>query len=296
MTAPALPRPSIAEVVMSGQRRRKKRVFSAGVVVALAAHAGILLLASLHEDPVSTWAEGMRIRVARDLDRLQEISLDEEPVPPPVAPEPTPSPAPAPTQAAAPRASPAHATPPAAVRANAPSAGAPQAAEAAEVLAAPDDAVDFTQHTLVTGTGRVYAGGTTAAGGTSKGPVQGPVARAPSPAPRPAAAPAPPAPVPPAPTQEVDLSHPVTLSEDDWSCAWPREADREQIDEQSVVLQVRVDARGRVGDVKVLSDPGFGFGAAAQRCAYKARFTPALGRDGRPTQALSPPIRVHFFR
>ena len=57
-----------------------------------------------------------------------------------------------------------------------------------------------------------------------------------------------------------------------------------------------MDARGKATAVSVLKDPGFGFGEAARRCAYAVHFTPALGRDGRPTEAMSPPIRVHFFR
>ena len=44
------------------------------------------------------------------------------------------------------------------------------------------------------------------------------------------------------------------------------------------------------------SDPGFGFGAAARLCAQRTRFEPARDPAGEMIGALSPPIRVHFFR
>jgi hypothetical protein len=57
---------------------------------------------------------------------------------------------------------------------------------------------------------------------------------------------------------------------------------------------VRID--GRAEHVDVLSDPGFGFGAQAHFCALATHFEPARDPAGQPIAALSPPIRVHFFR
>jgi protein TonB len=48
--------------------------------------------------------------------------------------------------------------------------------------------------------------------------------------------------------------------------------------------------------VKVVSDPGFGFGRAARVCALSRRYTPALDRTGSPTVSATPPIKVRFTR
>ena len=59
---------------------------------------------------------------------------------------------------------------------------------------------------------------------------------------------------------------------------------------------IDVDAQGRVTAATLLSDPGYGFGAAALRCARQHRFLPATDVAGRPIAASSPPIRVRFWR
>jgi protein TonB len=88
----------------------------------------------------------------------------------------------------------------------------------------------------------------------------------------------------------------LTLDQSAWNCPWPAEADAEQVNEQTVVLQARVGADGRAEHVDLLSDPGFGFGAAASLCALRTRFEPAWDGAGQPISSESPPIRVHFFR
>jgi protein TonB len=88
----------------------------------------------------------------------------------------------------------------------------------------------------------------------------------------------------------------VTLDDAAWSCAWPAEADAQQVNEQTVVLRVSVRADGTAQRVDVLSEPGSGFGAAARACALTTRFEPARDPSGHPVPADSPPIRVHFFR
>jgi len=88
----------------------------------------------------------------------------------------------------------------------------------------------------------------------------------------------------------------VALEDQNWSCPWPREADAERIDEQTVVIKVVVTPEGTVESATVLSDPGHGFGPAATSCALRTRFTPARDRDGRTIRAVSPPIVVRFTR
>lgn len=160
-----------------------------------------------------------------------------------------------------------------------------ETAQAATILAqAPKNGapVDLTADTVVTGTATAYAGGVTASNGTSASLVeQGP--RAPSP-PRETSSAA------------LDLSIPVSLASENWSCPWPHEADTEQIDEQTVILRVVVAAGGDPESATVVFDPGHGFGAAAAVCALRTHFTPGRNHTGEPVRALSPPIRVRFTR
>jgi protein TonB len=93
-----------------------------------------------------------------------------------------------------------------------------------------------------------------------------------------------------------DRARPVSLKSENWSCPWPREADAQQVDEQTVVIRVVVSADGAAETAKVLADPGHGFGEAAAACAMRTRFTPAGDRRGESIRATSPPIRVRFTR
>jgi protein TonB len=93
-----------------------------------------------------------------------------------------------------------------------------------------------------------------------------------------------------------DRSGGVALEDQNWSCPWPREADAERIDEQTVVIKLVVAPDGTVESATVLSDPGHGFGPAATSCALRTRFNPARDRDGRSIRAVSPPIVVRFTR
>ena len=61
-----------------------------------------------------------------------------------------------------------------------------------------------------------------------------------------------------------------------------------------VVVTVRPD--GSPQSVKVVSDPGNGFGRAARTCALGRRYQTGLDRAGQPTTAATPPIRVKFTR
>ncbi|HVZ37371.1 MAG TPA: TonB family protein, partial [Polyangiaceae bacterium] len=183
-----------------------------------------------------------------------------------------PPPPPAPPKPSAPAHPPPHAV-------SVPKAPPPPAQAGRIIARAPeDDVVDLTGNTFVTGTASAYAGGTTTATGTSTKPVFAQTV------------------APPSDRFEPDLSRPVSLDENEWQCRWPREAEAEDIDEQSVVLHVSVRPDGSVASARLVSDPGHGFGAAALVCASHTRFTPARDRQGRAILAESPAIRVRFTR
>jgi protein TonB len=147
------------------------------------------------------------------------------------------------------------------------------------------DPLDLTS-AMVTGDAATFAGGTTTSSGTNDQAVHGPVSADGG------AGPARPPPPPPGP----DRSHAVSLDASEWSCPWPREADAEQIDAQSVVLKVLVRPDGSVHDARITQDPGFGFGTAALACARRTRFEAARDRSGTRVLAWSPAIRVRFVR
>jgi protein TonB len=134
---------------------------------------------------------------------------------------------------------------------------------------------------FIVGTGSSYAGGATTSTGTSRKAALGAVATGATDS---------------SWTSVRSRARPVSLDQSAWNCPWPAEADAEQVNEQTVVLQASVGADGHADRVEVYSDPGFGFGAAARLCALRARFEPAHDMAGHPTTAQSPPIRVHFYR
>jgi TonB family protein len=88
----------------------------------------------------------------------------------------------------------------------------------------------------------------------------------------------------------------VALERANWSCPWPSEANAEQLNEQTVVIRVLVNAVGKVESAEIVSDAGHGFGAAAIACALRTRFAPARDARGNAIRAQSPPIRVRFTR
>lgn len=256
----------LADAVLAGRGSARGSLLYGGFALALALHAGALL-----------WASGMQRRPPAPAPAPQldtEVELEPPaPMPPPEQPsEPPMMKEPPSSQAPRPRAA-THA-------ARAPS---PPAQAAAVVAQEPDPhaPLDFSASDFVTGTATAYAGGATAASGTSthvvrssapqragSGSGRGPGSRA----------------------------KPVKLALDEWQCPWPHEAEQEQIDEQTVTLRVLVATDGHARAVRLLADPGYGFGAAARACALLTRFTPASDEQGRDTQAWSPPIRVHFTR
>jgi protein TonB len=103
------------------------------------------------------------------------------------------------------------------------------------------------------------------------------------------------APTPPPP--KVDRSKPPTLvGSTSWSCPFPPEADAEGRDSAVAVIVVTVRPDGSPQGVSVVQDPGSGFGRAARKCALGRKYQAGLDKDGSPTTANTPPIRVKFSR
>jgi periplasmic protein TonB len=228
---------------------------------------------------VTILVESMNIEAQPTQVAAQEIDVvRDEPPPPPPAPEETAKPEePPPVVKPAP-----HEAPP-------PPAAAP--AQAAKVLTQepdPNEPVDLTGNTIVQGNADSYAGGTTSANGTSTRAVRslaspGGATNGAGAAPAPAAA-------------GPDRSRGATVGGTDWSAApFPTESDTAQIDEAYVTLQIDVRADGTPSAVRVITDPGNGFGREARRFALTQRFQPALDHDGNPIPGTLK-TRVHFSR
>ena len=168
----------------------------------------------------------------------------------------------------------------------------PAPAQAGKVLTAepdPNEPVDLTGNTIVTGNADSYAGGTTATNGTNTTAVRGPVAVRGAPASAGAVAPPPPPPGP-------DLSRAARINGGgEWSCPFPPEADAAQVDDARVTLQLHIVADGTADDVTVLKDPGNGFGRVARQCALRQHHSPALDHDGNSI-ASTLKVVVHFSR
>jgi protein TonB len=241
--------------------------------------AGTLLLAWLMGLAlVVAWWRTTHVRAVRDATEEIEILHDETPPPPPAAIVEEAKPEPA---APPPRAQPHEATPP------------PAPAQASKVLtqeAKPDEPLDLTGNTFVTGNAETFAGGFTAGNGTNANAVRA----IPSPTGAPTAAPAQAA---PPPETGPDLSRTASLGGgSEWSCPFPGEADTAQIDEAYVTLQVDVRPDGTPTAARVLADPGNGFGREARRCAMNKHYATALDHGGNAVAGTTKAFRVHFRR
>ena len=139
-----------------------------------------------------------------------------------------------------------------------------------------DDApADFTGTTIVTGKASVYAGGVTTSSGTSTTAVP-PGTRV---------------------AQEArSYAKAVEPTNADWACPWPKEAERADVNEEAATVRVTVDGDGKPLSVRIVRDPGFGFGAAAAACAMREQYAGARDAAGNPVRAESAPIRVTFSR
>jgi len=261
----------------SGPSLRSSRSLAVWVawLIALALH-GVLILAALRSGPsLEAWSASLALEVHEALvdDQVIELATPEVPTP-----EPTLEDTARPTSASPSR---AHA-PRAAAAAEPVSPTSPT--QAASVVTQDAPPIDLTGETIVTGSGTAVGGGVSSAQGNAESATQPTQVTQGS------------APSPPRTTQSPTLTRAVRLEASAWSCDWPREAVAEDIYEQAVVLRVVVRADGHVEAAQLVDDPGHGFGRAALACAKRTVFTPALDKQGEPTRALSPPIRVRFTR
>ncbi len=261
--------PRIVDLVFLAEPAGRWRRLALGGAMVLALYGCLFALVSRLGSPLGPWSAEMAARVHEAIAMERAVEL----TPPPPAPAQPPSPPIAETShvvvsrsARLPHAQQTRAMAPA------------QAGRLAAVSSAP---ADFTGMAFIVGSGTAYVGGATTSTGTSRKAALGAV------------------------NPEATGSHrasmgsqarPISLDQSAWNCPWPAEADAEQVNEQTVVLQASVRADGRADRVEVFSDPGFGFGAAARLCALRTRFEPARDSAGQPISAQSPSIRVHFFR
>ena len=258
--------PRIVDLVFIAEPAGRWRRLALGGAVVVALYGGVFALVSRLGNSLGPWSTEMaaRIHEAIALERAVEVTTP----PPPPAPVPLPE------------------TPQIAVSRSVQASLAQQTrstppAQAGQLAAVSPEPVDFTGMAFIVGSGTSYAGRATTSTGTSRKAVLGAMA---------------PGATGSRPISVRSRARPVALDQSAWNCPWPAEADAEQVNEQTVVLQASVRADGRPDRVEVFSDPGFGFGSAARLCALRTRFEPARDSAGQPIPAQSPPIRVHFFR
>jgi protein TonB len=171
----------------------------------------------------------------------------------------------------------------------------PPPSQAAKVLTAPskgDEPEDLTKEGFVTGDGTGPGYGRVSAAGTGTAATWNPKAsNTGTPGGTGTGA------APPPPPTGPDLSKaPGLVGSTSWNCGFPPEADADQVDQATVSILVTVRPDGTPSSVKVLSDPGHGFGRAARTCALGRRYTPGTDRGGNPITATTPPITVRFTR
>jgi len=236
----------------------------------------LLVVALMALASVLAWVRSVQERAAASAPAEIEVVKEEAPAPPPPQPEPE-----ARQERAPPPRAPREAPPP-----------PPAPAQAAKVLTRepdPNEPVDLTDNTIVTGNATDFPGGLTSASGTGTTAARSPT----SPTAVPGAAGAPivaPKPVGP------DRSRPASLGGgNEWNCPFPAEADTAQIDDAYVTMQIDVRPDGTASAVRVLSDPGNGFGREARRHAMGLRYPPALDHDGNPISGTFK-VKVHFSR
>jgi protein TonB len=261
--------PRIVDLVFLAEPAGRWRRLALGGAAVVALYGGAFALVSRLGSSLGPWSAEMaeRIHEAIAMERTVEVT----PSPPPPAPPPS-----APVAGTQPIAvsrsvRPAHGEP----------ARAMPPAQAGQLAAVSAEPADFTGMAFIVGSGASYAGGATTSSGSGRKAALGPVAVEATRS---------------APASVRSRARPVSLDQSAWNCPWPAEADAEQVNEQTVVLRATVGVDGRADHVDVLSDPGFGFGAAARLCTLRTRFDPARDPAGQPIPAQSPPIRVHFYR
>lgn len=270
-------------IYVQGLEALGTRRFALALAVALSLHLMMAFRGIVTLKEVGDFARTVRDSVQAQVRQSIDVMVEPEPEPPP-EPEPEPEPPAEPEPPPPVPQPPAEKPPPTAQ----PEPPAPAAAQAGRVLTAepdPDEPLDLTGDAFVQGNADFYAGGVTASKGTATQAVRNVQARADGVV----------GGVGTAPASAVDRSRPAAPQQRNWNCPFPPESDIEQINYQNVTVSVTVSAAGKPLDVKVLSNGGFGFGPAAQRCALSKVFLPALDREGNPITTTIP-IIVNFER
>lgn len=290
--------PRIVDVVFAHQRATHPRDLILAAIITCAFFILLLFLATQVSPSLTKWSDTLAQDIHHALHDEQEVTLfdfpqnaepptpavtdDARPTLPPDPPSSTPSSPPPSHKARTPRpSSPSHQAAPPQEHDVTPPSG-----QSGDIIALDADtpAVDLTQNIFVTG------GTTTVAGAASSGDGPRDLATSPPMAASQGSANA------NANTVARTRARSVQLDARKWHCSWPKEADHQEINEQSVILRVTVSTSGRVLNSTLLRDPGDGFGQAALNCAHRTRFVPATNEDGVPIEATSPPIRVRFTR
>jgi protein TonB len=254
---------------------------AATIAFALMLHAGAAAgaTAAVMFSEIFAWNRGVQAAVLAKLDQTYDIEVvkPQELPPEPPPPEPTP-------EETKPEPKPVDDTPP-----------PPSPAQAGKILAAEPDpnAVVDMRDTFTQGDAVDFTGGLTSSVGKSTTPVYN-VAAANTGVPGGTGT----KPAPPPPPKKEDLSRGARISgSTDWGdCPFPPEADADQIDDAYVTVQVRVNPDGSAQSVKVVQDPGHGFGRAARSCALRKHYQNALDVDGHAIGGMTSPFRVHFQR
>jgi protein TonB len=232
----------------------------------------LLLVGMMAFASVVAWYHSVHDRLAASVP--EEIDVIKEDAPPPPQPDPEVKPEPA----VAPPQRPREVAPP------------PPPAQAAKVLTQepdPNEPVDLTGNTIVQGTAEAYAGGFTSPNGTNGKAVRelavgvpggtGPSLSSPH-------------------RTGPDLARPASVGNTDWNrCPFPTEADTAQIDDAFVTLRIDIRADGTPATVRVMSDPGNGFGREARQYAMRQIYAPARDHDGTPIAGTTT-VKVHFSR
>lgn len=161
----------------------------------------------------------------------------------------------------------------------------PEAAKAAQVITSdpqPDEPLDLTDNTFVTGSSDSYSGGNTTSAGTSDTAVRNRHAQAGGAKGSVGTRPGAQVKGPPA----VDKSRPARLTPGSNSsrCRFPSEAMAEQISQMDVRVLVVVDSDGKPTSSSLRgNDPGLGFARRAKECAMRASFIPGSDKYGKPS-------------
>jgi periplasmic protein TonB len=282
-----------SSVLERDPQRRDPLAGVANLGVAGAAGASLAISAGLHAFAVQSWVVAWFLTgfltwqvdlQARVKERMQgEIVLDIEPEAKPPEPEKEELPKEEPPKAELPKETP---------KADVEQRVAPAAAQAGQIIAAapdPNAPVDF-GNTFVQGPGDGYTGGVTDSKGTEKTKVTAVAAKGtggPGPAGTAAVAVA---------ALPKDCARATRLRGGSaWDCSFPPEADTEQIDQASATIEVTVNSSGRVDSVRVLQDPGHGFGRSARACAMSKAFDAAIGNECTAITSTKS-FRVNFNR